>query len=137
MPELALGYSVGFLMSAILSGIFLYTWRRRRQSGSHLALSNNLKKVGFYWSEDRDSLLPWTETVEQEDLKSAFKNMALTCGLLVFFSWAGFLFILILMISYNHLAKSPLQRSLYKSTLVENANLSEQEIQTILNQLSN
>ena len=117
MPELAAAFSVGFIVFWLLTGVFFILIARRRESPTFTTLGKNLRQLNLYWSESTDQILPWTAEAEAADKKSAKKSILLMCGLLCFFSWVGVVLLLVLMISYRFLARTPLEKNIVSSPL--------------------
>lgn len=135
MPELAASYAVGLIASFCLSGIFIFLWSRYRTRPEIQTLNANLAQVNLYWSERQDRLIPLTNSVDTDDFHSGRRSLWLTTFGLSFLSWAGLLFIVILMISYRFLARSRAERRLLASPLAQPLSVDEvsrylSEIQT-------
>lgn len=130
MPELALAYLFGFISCWILAFVFYLVSRARRSNRGYLAALANLKKIDLYFSDSRDRLVPWSELAEKDDQKATKRTIFLTGGLLSLLSWAGVLFLFIIMASYLFLARSRREKTLLASPLALDASLPRESVQT-------
>lgn len=137
MPELAAAYAVGILSSLLLTGLFLFLWSRYRSREAAITLAENLKLVNLYWSDREDRLKPWDEVEFRKDREKAFNSLLATSVGLSFLSWAGFFFILLLMISYRFLARSRLENRLFNSPLANETRLSRSRVSDFINEVRN
>ena len=123
MPELAAMYAVGVLLSLGLTGLFVFLQARRSNGATARNVRANLRKAGLYWSENQDKILPWNEDAEAIDRKGSRTTILVTGVLLSLLSWAGLLFLGIVMLSYRFLARSRLEKRLFGSELARDPGL--------------
>lgn len=116
-PELAAAYVIGWIPSASVTGLHLWLHRRKIRTPAYRQLQSNLQKAGLYWRESRSDIEPYSEGLEQQNLKEYEKNILLMGTFFLFLSWGGFLFNLIVLFSVHSLAISRKERSLFASTL--------------------
>jgi hypothetical protein len=135
MPELAVAYSVGFLTCLMLTATFAFLSLKRRQSITYQRLVSNLSKAKLYWSENSDQIIPWTPTIDENDRKTTLKNIILTGSLLSLMSWAGSLFLIIIMVSWRFLARSRLEKRLFASQLASDELLSPETVQNLTDEI--
>ncbi len=128
MPELAAFYVVGFVVSLGLTCVFVFLWSRFRAREELRTLNTNLQKAGLYWSESQDRLVKWNEAEAISETQRARRQLWMTGAALSFLSWAGLLFIFILMLSYRFLARSRFERRLLTSDLARNTDLTPDQI---------
>ena len=129
MPELAAMYSVGVLLSLGLTAVFVFLQARRANSKAAITVRSNLRKAGLYWSENQDKILPWNEEAEAHDRKGSRTTILVTGVLLSLLSWAGLVFLLVVMLSYRFLARSRLEKRIFGSELARNPDLTAESAQ--------
>lgn len=135
MPELAAAYAIGVIASFGLSTLFVFLWTRHRARPQMKLLNANLAKADLYWSERQDRLLPLFPNTDTDDHQTARRSLVWTSLGLSFLSWIGFLFILILMVSYRFLARSRTEKLLTESMLTSQTNLSRDEVSRLMENL--
>jgi hypothetical protein len=135
MPELAAAYAIGFLASLILTAIFYFLWSRYQTRPAARLLRENLKAAGVYWSDREDRIKEWSQEESEADVKKASTSLLATCAGLSFLSWAGFFFILLIMLSYRFLARSRFENRLFESPLASASDLPTTEVARILQQI--
>jgi hypothetical protein len=128
MPELAAVYSLGILVCVLQTALFVFLWRRRRTRSDHKFINANLRKVDLFWSEHFDQIVPWQAEIEKTERRGALRSLLLTGGCLSLLSWAGWIFLVIIMILYRFLGRSKLERSLYSSDLAQDPSLPVERI---------
>ncbi|WII71434.1 hypothetical protein QJS83_13270 [Bdellovibrio sp. 22V] len=130
-PELAAAYVVGWIPSAIVTGLQVGLHRKKVKTPSYRLLQNNLQKVGLIWRESRSDIEPYSEGKEERDLHAYEKNLFLMGAGFLFLSWMGFLFNLIVLISVHSLAVSRKERKIFESDLTSK-DLGVDEVRAIL-----
>ena len=135
MPELAAAYAVGVFASLSLTIVFYFLWSRYRDRTAARTLNENLKSVLLYWSDREDRLKSFTEEEERADRKQGAISLIATSAGLSFLSWAGFFFILILMLSYRYLARSRLEKRLFESELANEKRLPPLRVAALVSEI--
>lgn len=116
-PEMAASYIIGWIPSAIVTGLQFQRHRKKVASPPYRLLQANLHKVDLIWRESRSDVEPFSEGKEDHDLKSYEKNLLLMGTFFLFLSWLGFFFNLLVLISVHSLAVSRKERKLFSSDL--------------------
>ncbi|MES2856968.1 MAG: hypothetical protein V4692_13960 [Bdellovibrionota bacterium] len=136
MPELAAIYFIGMISCLALSLLYVFLRTQRRRSEQIKLLQKNLHKAGFYWSENAETLKPWShENVMAiiEENKKSDRNTVLTGVLLSLLSWAGAFFLLVIMLSERFLAQSRKEKKILDSELTRR----DLDAQSVVAQLRN
>lgn len=137
MPELAAIYFAGIIFCLALSLFYVFLRNQRRQSEEIRMMQSNLHKAGYYWSENTESLKPWspeTSSTVIEENKRADRNTVMTGALLSLLSWAGAFFLLIIMLSERFLAQSRKEKRILESDL-SRRDLNAQDVSSQLRSL--
>lgn len=132
MPELAAIYFSGIMFGLTTTFLFVLYTRRRRKGQAYLTLQANLKKVGLFWSDAQDRLVPWTtDAAEVEDRQSG-RSMTVAGLLLSALSWPGAFFYLLIIYSVLVIARSRTEKRIFSSPLTKNSSLSPAEIESLV-----
>ncbi len=132
MPELAAAYSIGFVSCLILTIVYIYLRRRRRQSSAAQTLQGNLRKAGLFWSDESDTVAPWSSEAEATEARQSQKSVTYTGLILSLLSWAGVFFLLIIMLSERFFARSRRERRIFAFALATTPDLTDAQVQTEL-----
>lgn len=135
MPELAAMYGLGFVCCLALTMLYVFLRDRRRKSHGAQLVQTNLKKIGLFWSDHRDSVVPLSPDVNQAEARKSQLAIGYTGLILSLLSWAGVFFLLIIMLSERFLARSRRERRLFGSELSKNANLTADQVRRDLDVL--
>jgi predicted PurR-regulated permease PerM len=135
MPELAASYAVGFLASLILTAVFYFLWSSYQKRPEAIRLQENLKIVGVYWSDREDRIKPWNAEEFENDSRKGSRALLATAAGFSFLSWVGFVFILILMVSYRYLARSRFESRLFASALAREAKMTHEKVEDVLREI--
>ncbi len=135
MPELAAAYAVGFVACLALTLLYVFLRDRRRHSDGAKNVQTNLAKLGLFWSDSRDSIVPLTPTSADDESKRSQRTIGYTGLILSLLSWLGFVFLLVIMISERFLARSRRERNLFTSELVRSSSLDANEVRRAINHL--
>lgn len=119
MPELAAVYGVGFVTCLTLTLVYVFLRDRRRHSRAATLLQANLQKAGYFWSDNRDSLVPYEKNANEAEAKKSQMAIGYTGLILSLLSWAGVVFLLIIMLSERFFARSRRERRLFTSDLTK------------------
>jgi hypothetical protein len=134
MPELALGYGIGFIATLCLVGLHVFLQTQKQKSRPMRQVQANLKKIGLFWSETESSIKNDEAGGEKHDAQKSVKSVLLSGTWFVFLSWLGFFLQLIVMISLRYLAVKRLEVRLFESELAEK-DLSAEKSREIATQL--
>lgn len=134
MPELAVVYLVGFLITAGLVALHIFLQIQKQKSTEMRFIQSNLKKINLFWSDCDANIKEFQIGAEEKDLDKSIKSILLSGVGFTFLSWLGFLFQLVVMMSLRYLAVKRLERNLFSSELSENevSNEKTREIVQIL-----
>ena len=135
MPELAAVYAVGFLACFALTLLYVFLRERRRHSHGAQCVQDNLAKLNLYWSDSADGIVPLSATSASDEAKKSQKTIGYMGLILSLLSWAGFFFLLLIMISERFLARSRRERHLFGSVLSHQANMDANEVRRIISDL--
>lgn len=135
MPELAAIYFAGVVVGLFCTIGFIYWNRQRRKGRSWRNLQANLNKVGLFWSDHRDRLLPWTPDVDLKEDGRSTRSLAVAGALLSALSWPGVLFYLLIIASIVFLARSRAERKIFSSPLVNDDDLDPEKVRATLSAL--
>jgi hypothetical protein len=137
MPELALMYGVGVLVSLGIGIIFGIKQRSKYHQQEYLCLQNNLRKLNLRWSELNLSIERIPDGKLDMDLieynKARTTSFFLTSGAAAL-SWIGAGFLMIIWLSLKFLINSRDEKKL-KNSEIAKVDLNNSEIQNLLNQL--
>jgi len=134
VPELAAIYFMGLVVCLALSLLYVFLKERRRSSEEIKMIQSNLHKAGYYWSENAESVKPWNEDAVLEENRRSDRSTVMTGALLSLLSWAGVLFLLIIMVSDRYLAQSRKEKRMLASDLAQR-NLNSQDVSNKLKEL--
>jgi hypothetical protein len=116
-PEMAVSYVIGWIPSAVTTGLQIWFHRKKVKSLAYQQLQNNLKKIDLMWSESTSDIEPFIEGKEEEALKSYEKSILLMGALFLLLSWLGFFFNLAVLLSVHFLAVSRREQKIFSSSL--------------------
>lgn len=133
MPELAVMYSVGALVSMIVGIIFGLKQRAKYHDPANLCLQKNLRKIGYRWNELNLSVDKMPDSFDEdpdviEYNKARFTSILFTTAA-VAFSWLGLFFMILMWFSLKLLKKSRAEKALLASPL----SLKELAAQDVIN----
>lgn len=117
MPELAFGYLVGFIITALLVALHVFLQIQKQKSTSMRLVQSNLKKINLFWSESESSIKKYEVDGEKKDFDKCIKSILISGFGFMFLSWLGFLFQFILMLSLRYLAVKRVETNLFESAL--------------------
>jgi hypothetical protein len=120
MPELAVGYLVGFIATLLLVGLHVFLQIKKQQSAPMRIAQSNLKKLNLFWADSEADLKSYVAGSEKIDLSKSIRSILIAGVAFVFMSWLGFFLQLMVMLSLRFLAVKRLERNLFNSELVEN-----------------
>ena len=134
LPELAVVYVSGLPVSAALTGLHSFLFRRKMRSTRMLNVQNNLRSIDMFWSDSESKIKPFTVSDFEKD-QSAYYRTVIILGIVCFFlSWAGFALQLLVMASIRYFAMPRLERKVFASSLAEKT-LSPNEAKSIVTAL--
>lgn len=136
MPELAAIYILGVVVGYALTSLNIWIRNRHRRSTSFMTTQTNLRKADLYWSDNEDKIVEWNETREKEDADRGNRGFAIAGALISALSWAGVLFITIIIVSEHFLARSRRERALFASPIGARDNLSRGEVESLVGELN-
>jgi hypothetical protein len=136
MPELAAIYAVGVIVGYVLTALNIAIRNRHRSSAAFKSLEANLKKADLYWSYDEDKIVTWSESRVKEDAAKGNRGFAIAGALISALSWAGVLFILVIIVSEHYLARSRREKALFASPLALRENLNRSEVEGLVGDLN-
>jgi hypothetical protein len=135
VPELAAAYTVGFVACLALTMLYVFLRERRRHSHGAKCVQSNLAKLGLYWSDSADAIVPLTPTSADDESMRSKKTIGYTGLILSLLSWLGVFFLLVIMLSERFLARSRRERHLFTSELVCNPSLDANEVRRTIEDL--
>ncbi|MNK01248.1 hypothetical protein D3C87_190430 [compost metagenome] len=136
MIEIIVGiWLLCFCLSMLTVGINFHLTRKKLSSKKLSTLNANLEKVELFWSSSLDDFSPLTSEALEKDTKATLRN-SLLIGLLGLGSIPGFLLLLALVLSLHMLARSRKEVATFRSPLSTDTNLSKQDVETLVSQLS-
>ena len=128
MPELAAFYALGFLACMALTMLYVFLRDRRRHSHGAEIVQTNLRKLGLFWSDSADRIVPLEEKSAEIESRRSQRTIGYTGMILALLSWAGVFFLLVIMLSERFFARSRRERRLFTSSLVQNLDLSANDV---------
>lgn len=137
MIEILLGlWIICGLITLCLALLNIYLLRKKLNLAEVSILNQNLAKINSYWSYTQGNCLK-RDNVNSfaNDQKLAFSQSYKLC-LLALFSLPGLIIMLLAFFGIHFLASNRLEQKVFKSPLVSNPNLSEPEVNLILDQVS-
>lgn len=136
MVEIIVGVWLVSLIISIFVVSFNYQLTRKRLKSERLRTLNfNLAKVEMYWSNSLANFAPLTADAIEIDAKKTLRN-TLMMGLLGLASLIGLIFLVILVLSLHFLARSRKEIGTFRSRLATDKNLSQNEVQNLVNEFS-
>src|SRR4051794_33035667 len=99
MPELALSFCVGAVLSLICSILFYYFQTSRYHLAEFKVLQENLKLINFRWNDLEGRLEKWDESAEQKEVQKAKNTYLLFSIAAVVLSWLGLFFLILMWVS--------------------------------------
>jgi len=120
-----------FFLSMIVVGFNFYFTYQRLQSDQLKILNENLAKTNLFWSNSHGDFSPLTSGAVENDRIKTLRNTALM-GLLGLGSLPGFVFLLIIVLSLNILARSRKEVATFDSALAKDRNLERGEVESML-----
>ncbi len=140
MPEIAAVGFVGAVVTFLVVNWNLYWVHRSFRRPRVQTLNHNLLKVNRYWSLEQGRVIeivaPLTvEYYRKKDYQKATRSAFLFGTMMIFLSWFGLLLFGIYFVSIHKLAKSRFEQRIFDSSLVQDANLSQTEVQATLKEL--
>lgn len=133
-PELAVSYVIGWIPSLTLTGVHFHLHRKKLNSPATINLQRNLRQAGLYWNETDSRVQEYKEYSAEKDRAASRRSITLMGTFSFFFSWIGFFFHLLILLSIQVLAVSRLEKALYSSELAQRE-VSPTELQNILQDL--
>jgi len=142
MPEIAAVGLVGAVVTFIVVNWNLYWVHRSFQRSPFLTLNHNLWKIGRYWSLEQGRVVEietgkTQEEYQRKDHQKATRSAFIFGTMMIFLSWFGLLIFAIYFVSITKLAKSRLEQRIFTSSLVQDSNLSQSQVQSSLKELEN
>ncbi|MBX2995656.1 MAG: hypothetical protein KF681_12565 [Bdellovibrionaceae bacterium] len=134
LPEMAVGYAVGWIPNIALTALH-YEWHRRKMRSERTQrVQRNLRHVGSVWIESETTIKEWVEGREERDLLKYRRGVWLLgiAGLVL--SWIGFFFQLMIVFSIHVIAKSRAEQLLFESPIATK-DLSAEEVLAELKKL--
>lgn len=125
MPEIALGYLVGFVWTAGLVALHLFLQIKKMNGPAMKMLQKNLLKINLFWSESEASVKQHVVGIEESDRKKTIRSILISGTGFTFLSWLGFAMQFTLMLSLRYLAVKRIETRLFESDLVEKEVASE------------
>ncbi|MEZ0392611.1 MAG: hypothetical protein ACAH59_10360 [Pseudobdellovibrionaceae bacterium] len=140
MPEIAAISLVGAIVTFIAVNWNLYRVHQSFKQSNYEILNHNLSQVGKYWSLEQGRVLEMKpeenfESMRMKDYQKSTRSAFVFGTLMIFLSWLGFLIFAIYFLSTNKWVKSRLEQRIFSSDLVKNKNLSQNQIQNLLQEL--
>ncbi|MGZ5278425.1 MAG: hypothetical protein ACXWC9_00685 [Pseudobdellovibrionaceae bacterium] len=140
MPEIAAVGLIGAIVTFLVVNWNLYWVHRSFQRPSFQTLNHNLSKVGRYWSLEQGRVIEvetgkTQEEIQKKDHQKATWSAFIFGTMMIFLSWIGLLIFAIYFVSITKLAKSRLEQRIFASSLVQDSNLSQSQIQSTLKEL--
>lgn len=135
MPELAAFYGVGFVVCLALTMVYVFLRNWRRHSRAASTLQENLQKAGYFWSDHRDSLVPYQKDANEAEAKKSQVAIGYTGLILSLLSWAGVVFLLIIMLSERFFARSRREQRIFASDLTKRNDFTVDSVRTEIAQL--
>jgi len=136
MPELAASYVVGVLISFLVTALNIGLRNRHRKSTAYRRLEQNLRRADFFWSDNEDRIVDWSETRAKEDASRGNTSFIIAGALIAALSWAGALFLVILVLSEHVIARSRREKAVFASALAQRDELSRHEVETLVKELN-
>ncbi|MGZ3743670.1 MAG: hypothetical protein ACXWRE_07460 [Pseudobdellovibrionaceae bacterium] len=138
-PTLIIPEILGFILGVVVTffaWIFYFILENidKRKIEIH-TLQRNLKKVNAIWSFNQGHWLKLDQYNEEQEKKQRFLTRVLLITLLPLMSWPGFIFSLVLMLSFKYLP-SKNEKQVFATQLTRDPDLSESEVTLILQELS-
>lgn len=118
MPELAMMFLMGAVLSLITGALFTFQQMRFYKSFQFLTLQKNLQHIGLRWNDINSEPEDFSEGRQQKEIARARFSCLLFTFFAVFLSWFGFFLLLMLWVSLKVLVKSRLEKRIYQSELV-------------------
>jgi hypothetical protein len=142
MPEIAAVGLVGAIVTFLVVNWNLYWVHRSFQRPQVLTLNHNLSKIGRYWSIEQGRVIEvetgkTQEEIQKKDHQKATRSAFIFGTMMIFLSWFGLLVFAIYFVSITKLAKSRLEQRIFTSSLVQDSNLSQSQVQSSLKELEN
>jgi hypothetical protein len=137
VPELAAAYFAGMIACLCLTAVYSFLRVRRRCQPALQLMQRNLRKAGYYWSENSESLVlhdEGTPRAQESEIKKSDRNAILIGVLFSLLSWGGTLFLMVVMVSERFLAQSRKERKLLNSDLAK-TDLTAADVKSKLGQL--
>ena len=131
MPELALGFFVGGILSALFLLFTVYQLQQKFNSQAYRQLQANLKKLQLIWSENNGDLVALSAKGVTKDQKSVLTTHIVFGVLCIFLSYFGLLFQIIIYFSKKKLAVSQLEKKVMNSDLCRH-DLQDTQVRALL-----
>ena len=140
MPEIAAVGLVGAVITFLVVNWNLYWVHRSFQKPEYLTLNHNFSKVNRYWSLEQGRIIEVEQNQNQDkakkkDYQKSTRSAFLFGTMLIFLSWLGLLIFVIYFVSTTKLAKSRLEMRIFDSELVQNPNLTSDQVRDRLQEL--
>lgn len=135
MPELAIGYSIGFIATLLFTLLFAFGSIQKATRPKATQLQKNLEKVNLFWSESRGALVAREPDSHNVEKNSLVKSVVITGALFTFLSWIGLIFLGVLYFSLITVGRSRLERNIFNSELVEK-DLNPEQVQMLVQSFS-
>ncbi len=117
MPEIALGYLVGFLLTAGLVALHVFLQLRKLKSAEMILLQKNLKRINLFWSESESAVKDYAEGIDVTDKQKNIRSILISGTGFSVLSWLGLSMQFILMLSLRYLAVKRIELRLFESDL--------------------
>lgn len=120
MPELAIAYAVGFVLTLCLMGLHMILQSRKQQSQKMRQVQFNLKKINLFWADSESEIKEYSLGSEKADAQKSMRSILISGIGFAFLSWLGLFLQFVLMISLRFLAVKRVEIRLFESDLAEN-----------------
>ena len=125
-------YVVSFLISSVMSLLYIWSMKKYYQSAPYLNLNSNLASLGLYWSDSQSEILPALPQSIYQDQSEAIKSFSRVALLASFTSIIGCLFLSLFIFSIRKVAKPRLEKKILASKLAQQIKLDPEEIKEIV-----
>lgn len=140
MPELAVIFIIGSVLTFLLVNLNLFLVHKEFKSMKLYFVNHNLSKIQLFWSTDAKQILKITSESDRKqmrlsDYKKATRSAFIFGTLMIFLSWFGMVLFFLYFVSLHKLAKSREEIKLFSSVLAEQDVSDPQQINKTLRDL--
>lgn len=119
MPEIAIIFAAGCLISLITGLLFSYLQLSRYSWEKYRTLQKNLSTIQLRWNDLEGAISEYATGQTMAEYKKAQTTYTIFTVVAVMLSWLGFVLLLLIWFSIRKLVKSNLEDALFASDLAQ------------------